>query len=114
MIVTGVIECTDVVEPVSDATLHIRLQDVSGADASAEVLADQVIRGISLSPPGESVAFAFEVPALEPRGIYAIEAHLDVTGSGEVAVGDFLTMEHFGVDPTLESQSVMVRVKQIR
>ena len=114
MRITGAIEFVDAVDQVSAATLRIRLQDVSKADGSATILAEEAIHGISVPANGESVPFALEVAALDPSGIFAIEAHLDQTGSGEVTTGDFVTTEHFPVDPHVETQHITVRVRQIQ
>lgn len=113
MLVTGVIKFSEVVEPFRGATLWIRLLDVSRADGLDETLAEQVLRGISVSAPGEEFAFALDAPMLDPRGTYTIEAHLDVSGSGEVEVGDYRTMEHFGVDPASPRQTLIVWVRPV-
>ena len=110
MLVTGVIEFPDVVKPLGGAMLWIRIQDVSRADGLDETLAEQVLRGVSLSLPGQQFPFALDAPALDPRATYTIEAHLDVSGSGEVDLGDYRTMEHFGVDPESPHQTLTVRV----
>ncbi len=113
MLVKGVIEFPEVLQPLVGATLWVRLQDVSRADADGQTVAEQVLRGKSVSTPGDQLAFALEAPVLDPRGTYTIEAHLDIRGSGDVEVGDYRTMEHFGVDPRASEQTLTVRVHPI-
>ena len=113
MLVKGVIEFPEVLQPLRGATLWIRLQDVSRADGDAQIVGEQVLRGISVSTPGEHIAFALDAPVLDPRSSYAIEAHLDIRGSGDVDVGDYRTMEHFGVDPGSSDQTLTVRVRPV-
>ncbi len=114
MLITGEVEFTDVDEPVRDATLRIRLQDVGRADGVDETVHEQILSSVSVSGPVDRVGFALDVPALDPRGIYAIEAHLDLDGTGAVEVGDYRTMEHFGVGPQTSGQNLVVLVRPVR
>ena len=113
MKISGAIVFVDTVDRVSAGALRVSLQDVSKTDGSATILAEVVIGGISVSTSGESIPFALAVPALDPGGIYSIDAHLDLTGSGEITAGDFVTTEHFPVNPRIESQHVTVCIRQI-
>ena len=113
MLVKGVIEFPEVLQPLCGATLWVRLQEVGRADGDGQTVAEQALPGISLSTPGENLAFALVAPVLDPRGTYAIEAHLDVRGTGDVEIGDYRTMEHFGVDPGLSDQTLTVRVRPV-
>jgi len=80
------------------ATIHVRLLDVSRADASSETVASVVVESVSLIP-GRPVGFVLDVGELDTRHTYSLEAHVDVDGSQEYAIGDYLTMEHFDVSP---------------
>ncbi len=113
MLVKGVIEFPEVLQPLGGATLWVRLQEVGRADADGQTVAEQVLRGISVSTPGENLAFALDAPVLDPRSTYVIEAHLDIHGTGEVEIGDYRTMEHFGVDPGSSDQTFTVRVRPV-
>ncbi len=83
-----------VTTPIRSATLYVRVQDVSRADAGSTVVAETALRGISLQAGSDQkVPFQLEVPALSPRGQYIVTAHLDLDNSGTVTPGDYLTME---------------------
>jgi len=49
--------------------------------------------------PGEVVPFKIKVPAdrIEPNHSYSVRAHIDVSGSGEVEKGDFITTQSYPV-----------------
>lgn len=110
----GEIHFPDVVSPVEDATLHVRLLDVSRADAAAETVAADSVEHVSVTTSGRRIPFAIVVDDLDERHAYAIEAHLDIDGSGEVERGDYRTMEHFGVSPTTIDQPHLVACRPIR
>jgi uncharacterized lipoprotein YbaY len=81
--------------PVS-ATAHIRLQDVSRADAVATTVAEVTLEDVRF--PGHSpfdLPFLLEVDGarLDPRASYIVAVHVDMTGSGEVTVGDYVTVQ---------------------
>lgn len=80
-----------------DGTLRVRLVDVARADAAATVLAQAAEERFHLASAPGRYTVVLDVPDLDARGRYTVEAHLDVDGSGETSVGDFRTMEHFGV-----------------
>lgn len=110
----GEVQLADVPQPVIGGTLVVQLADVSRAGASAEVIAETTLRDVSLGSVDDRLGFALQVPALDPRRTYTIEAHLDVDGSGEVSVGDYRTMEHFGVTPDSLGGIVKVRLGRVR
>jgi putative lipoprotein len=98
-----------------DATVRVRLLDVSRADASAETVAEQTIEGPSVEPDddGGSVKFALEAPELDARRSYSLAAHVDLSGSGEIEPGDFLTMESVPVDRSSERGRFEVPVRPV-
>jgi putative lipoprotein len=99
-----------------NATVRVRLLDVSRADAAAERVAEQTIEGPSVEPDddGGSVRFALEAPELQAGRSYSLAAHVDLSGSGEIEPGDFLTMESVPVEPTSERGHVEVPVRPVR
>ncbi|MFZ0013862.1 MAG: YbaY family lipoprotein [Acidimicrobiia bacterium] len=106
---TGDVTIGEVTHRITDGTLRIRLIDVSRADAAAVVIAEKTIPGLTIEPGDESITFDLDIPMLEPRSTYAIEAHLDADGSGETSVGDYRTMEHIAVTPGATDISVPIR-----
>jgi uncharacterized lipoprotein YbaY len=110
----GEVEFPEVASPVRGATLHVRLLDVSRADASARIVAGTVLENVSVTAAGHRIVFALEVGDLDTRSTYSLEAHLDVDGSGEVTSGDYRTMEHFDVSPATISLQHLIVCRPIR
>lgn len=98
-----------------DATVHVRLLDTSRADASSVELADQTIQGVSLGgeDAGGGVRFAFDAPDLPPGRGYSLAAHVDVSGSGHVEEGDYITMESVPVEPRSASARLEIPVRRV-
>lgn len=94
---------------ISNGTLRVRLVDVSRADAPAIVIAEETIRHVNVESGSERFAFVLEIPLLDPSHTFALEAHLDASGSGETSIGDYRTMEHIGVSGTERIVSVPLR-----
>jgi uncharacterized lipoprotein YbaY len=86
---------------IKNATVRIQLHDVSRADAPSRIVAEQVLRNISLLPGNANViSFALDWPLeLNLRASYILRAHVDMDGSGKVAAGDFVTTQSYPVDP---------------
>jgi len=84
-------------DSIVQSSVHVRLLDVTRADASAETLAEVTLKDVSLTA-GEPIDFVLDnVGSLDARNTYSLEAHVDIDGSGDVAMGDYRTMEHFDV-----------------
>lgn len=94
---------------VDNGILRVRVIDVSRADAAAVVISEKEITGVSVESDDQHVAFELDLPELEPRSTYALEAHLDADGSGETSVGDYRTMEHIEVSSQIGALSVPLR-----
>jgi uncharacterized lipoprotein YbaY len=97
------------------ATVRIRLVDTTQADAAAEAIADQTIHRVSLGgdDAGDSVSFGFEAPDLSPGRQYSVAAHVDVSGNGEIEVGDYLTTESVLVEPRSATTQLEIPVRQV-
>jgi uncharacterized lipoprotein YbaY len=109
----GRVEFAAVPHAVRGGTLWVRLVDVGRADAPATTVAEKAIPGVTILSAADRVDFVLDVPDLDARKRYAVEAHLDVDGSGVTSVGDYRTMEHFGVRPETIDQPVTVQVRPV-
>jgi uncharacterized lipoprotein YbaY len=94
-------------------TLWVRLVDVGRADAPAITVAEKAISAVNILSAADRVGFVLDVPDLDARKRYAVEAHLDVDGSGVTSVGDYRTMEHFGVRPDTIARPVTIRLRPV-
>jgi putative lipoprotein len=75
--------------PHTAATVRIRVEDVTRADAGSVVVGEQVLHDVS--PRG----LRFEVPVAEidPNARYVVRVHVDLAGTGRVSSGDLLTTQ---------------------
>jgi putative lipoprotein len=97
-VVRGTIELPEADLPDQAATLVIRLENVSRADAASTVVAEQRLNPVVLS--GRStLAFELEIPAgqIDERDRYSVSVHIDVSGSGELERGDLITKQSYPV-----------------
>jgi uncharacterized lipoprotein YbaY len=83
------------------ATVHVRLEDVSLADAPSRILARQVIHVAGAPPPGSGIPYALTAEAQEVRAIRPFEvgvsAHVDVDGDSRFSQGDYLTQQRYTI-----------------
>ena len=99
----------------SDATLYVRLEDVSEADAPAKVVSEYVRRGVTVNPEtAETVTFTLTGEAPDPTASYSVRAHLDVDGDGQVSAGDFISTQSYPVLTSGHPSRVSVLVRPVR
>ena len=80
-----------------DATVYIRLEDVTVADAAAQVIAEQRLQGIRSPLPGGGVRFLLRPSTIDERRDYSVRVHVDVDGDGVVSRGDLVTTRSYPV-----------------
>lgn len=78
--------------PAEAAAVVVRVEDISRADAPSTVVGEQRIHHADLAGQ-RAIPFTIEVPAelVDERALYSVQAHVDLSGSGEVEVGDFVS-----------------------
>lgn len=82
----------------SAATIIIRLEDVSLADAPAILLASTTLDDVSVPPvAGTAVSFALPVAEFDPRARYTVRVHVDRDGDGRISKGDLVSTTHVPV-----------------
>jgi len=90
--VTGTIVFGADLEPFVGATVYVRLEEVSRADAPAIVMAETVLPEVRIGGQAPSqLEFTIEFPSLDPRGRYVVRVHVDVDADGQVGVGDYVS-----------------------
>jgi uncharacterized lipoprotein YbaY len=92
--------------PPPGTPVHVELRDTSLADAPAKVVAsaDAVVRG----GEGEPLA-TVELTTAAPASGLTVWAHADVSRSGDVSVGDYVTTQSHPI-PAGEQQPVRMPV----
>lgn len=99
----------------SGATVRVRLEEVSRADASARVVAERTIDDPADRLSGDGLPFALSGSRneIDSGGRYSVAAHVDVDDDGEVSTGDFVTMESHPVLTRGHPDEVTVSVRKV-
>lgn len=115
-VVEGEIHLVDVSSTIVNATVYVQLLDVSLADAPSKVVAEEVIHDVSFDLDSPSaIPFSVRAPGLDRRGMYTVMVHVDVSGSGDITRGDYITMESFPVSPAVSPVYIPdVKVRLVR
>jgi uncharacterized lipoprotein YbaY len=97
-IVRGEVVVPPFVRPAEAAELVVQVEDVSRADAPSIVVGEQRRPAVRLEG-GAVLPFVVEVPAslVDARHSYSVRAHIDMSGSGEVEVGDLVSTRSYPV-----------------
>jgi putative lipoprotein len=100
--------------PTQIADLVVQVENVSRADAPSVVIGEQRQSSISL-PSGAALPFAVEVPAelVDERDCYSVRVHIDVSGSGEVEVGDLVTTQSYPVLTRRHGNEARIHVERV-
>jgi len=89
--VTGTVTYRERIALPPDATITVRLVDVSRADAPAVMLGEQVFQAQGRQPP-----FSFSIPydpaGIDPRMSYAVQARIEIGGALR-----FISDQHYPV-----------------
>jgi uncharacterized lipoprotein YbaY len=96
------------------ATIHVRVEDTSLADAESRVVAEQVLR----QPPpeleaGEGIPFVLRVPEIDPRASYSVSVHVAFHDTDRIRTGDYINMESHPVLTHGYPDRVGVRVRRV-
>jgi uncharacterized lipoprotein YbaY len=96
------------------ANLIVQVEDVSRADAPSVVVGEQRKSRVALQP-GQSIPFEVEVPAedVDERRTYSVRVHLDMSGSGTVEKGDFVSTQSYPVLTRGHGEEVQIRLKRV-
>lgn len=78
----------------SGATLYLRLEDITYADAPAHLVAEVIVQDISV-PPSAPLQATLRVgqERVQQECLYSVRAHLDVDGDGRVSIGDWVSTQ---------------------
>lgn len=102
--VRGKITISPKVKKFSRATAHIYLEDISYADATAEVLTELVLKdishGVAKSIAETVIDFKLSVPpvsVINPRNDYSVRVWIDLDGDGKKGKGDLHSNQTYPV-----------------
>ncbi len=110
----GEVRFKDVASSFDDATVYVRLQSKNEGTASTEPVAEQVIHKVSVDSanPGR-VAYSLQYPELRAGTKYEINIHVDVDGSGDVGVGDFINKTDYPVTASGRNPFLRITVEAV-
>lgn len=97
-VVRGEIELPSDAEAVLPARVVVDVEDISRADAPSQLVARLQLETGELKG-SDLIPFSLEVPAdaLDERHLYSVRVHVDMSGSGEIEKGDYITMQTYPV-----------------
>jgi uncharacterized lipoprotein YbaY len=114
-LVHGEVVFDETAQSFSGATVTIRLEDVSRADAPAQIVAEQILPDVSHTAGSPTqLPFAIEGTIPDERARYAVRVHVDVDGDGQLGPGDYMNMESYPVLTYGNPNRVTVRVQEVR
>ena len=114
-LVKGKITFEEAASPFAGATMYVRLERITAADIASETVADYVERDVAFDPKTSSgLSFAIAGDPPDPRGSYAVRAHIDIDGDGEVGQGDFVSMQSYPVITFGHPREVSILVRQVK
>ena len=96
------------------SSLRVKIEDVSRADAAAKVVAELIVPIEHALSAGATVPFSVTAPEVLEHVRYNVRAHVDCGGSGEIKVGDLISMQAYPVMTQGYADSVVVEVDAVR
>jgi len=112
--VSGKIEFGDVREHAHNVTVYVRVQDTGRADASAQTVAEQVLRGVNIVPGAQPTPFTVEGIPQNPNARYVVRVHADVDGNGIVSRGDYISTQSYPVRTSGQREVLTILAKPVR
>ena len=114
-LVKGKITFEEGAPPFTGATVYVRLEDITLADAASEVVAEYVERDVAFDPKTDrDLSFAIAGEAADSRASYAVRVHVDIDGDGEITEGDFISMQSYPVITFGRPTEISVLVRQVK
>ena len=97
------------------AVVHAYLEDATEADAPARVVAEQhtAVGPRSAGSPA-TIPFALNGPPLDGSRAHYVRVHVDVSGTGSVRKGDFVSTQSYSVRPSQLPVELRIRVRWVR
>jgi len=93
--VQGNIIFDEPVESFSNATIYLKVEDVSLQDVASVTMSENSIAGVSMDTDNvQPVPYLINHPELEERMTYSLSVHVDVDGDGRLSNGDYYSTWH--------------------
>ena len=113
--VSGVVVLPPGERPDEAATLTVVVEDVSRADVLASPVAEHRQHHVPLTPAESGVPFHVDVPAdlIDPASRYSLRVHVDVSGTGDITDGDYISTQSLPVLTLGAGDDVVVPVQKV-
>lgn len=113
-LVTGSVILGGELKSFTNATVYVRLEDVSRADGAAIVAAEDVLKGVS-HRAGDEARLEFALYGASPaeNADYSLSVHVDVDADGEISRGDYISTQSYPVLTYGRPNRVEVRVEEV-
>lgn len=93
--VQGNIIFDEPVDSFSNATIYLKVEDVSLQDVASVTMSENSIIGVSMDADDiQPVNYLIYHPELEERMTYSLSVHVDVDGDGSLSNGDYYSTWH--------------------
>jgi Type III secretion system lipoprotein chaperone (YscW) len=114
MRIKGQIEFAEILVPLADATVIVKVEDTRRADAPAAIIAEQRIRHVSRLPGQHALVwFAIDCPAGRELSHCALRVLVDVDASGDVLSRDYVSTQSFPLAGVASPAGMVVRVEPV-
>ena len=113
LLVRGSILFPPDLRPFRDATVRVRLEDVSRADAPATLIQEHVQENVSLETGPARLAFELHGSLPDPRAEYAVRVHVDLDGDGQITREDYISTSHYPVPASGGPTSMDITVRRV-
>lgn len=97
------------------ATTHVKLIDVSAADAESQLITECVIHDVAeKAARGEAVTFELDADLdTRPISSYAVSVHVDALDDGRLKTGDLINTQRYPVSADEADQQLDIQVEKI-
>ena len=113
-LIKGTITFTEETPPFTGATIYVRLENVSDADAGSKVVGAYVQREVTFDPEtARDLSFSIAGDPPDPRASYVVRVHVDLDGDGEVTRGDLISVQSYPVITFGHPTEVSITVRQV-
>ncbi|NPE31060.1 hypothetical protein HNV12_24510 [Methanococcoides sp. SA1] len=112
--VQGNIIFDEPVESFSNATIYLKVEDVSLQDVASVTMSENSIIDVSMDADNvQPVPYQINHPELEERMTYSLSVHVDVDGDGRLSKGDYYSTWHNPVPTGSGMHDLDVHVEMI-
>lgn len=112
--IQGIIIFDEPIETFSNATIYLKVEDVSLQDVGSRLITEKSIDGISVDENTvEPIPYMLSYPELDERMTYSLSVHIDIDGDGTLSSGDYYSPWNNPVPTELGAHELDIHVELI-